>query len=87
MSQSKVKHVLVKLTRIMKFRSHGEMAQAIGEPILKFTVFSAKYDGIDSGKKHAGFSKRVIIDLADVFGLNLARYNQQQAQPKRSCLT
>ena len=57
----------------MKFRSHGEMAQAIGEPVLRFVVFTNKYEGIDSGQKHASFAKKVVIDLAEVFGLKLAR--------------
>ena len=48
LSNSKVKYVSVKLIRILKFRSHGEMAQSIGEPNHRFLVFSGRYEGIEN---------------------------------------
>ena len=68
-SNAKVKYVSVKLLRVLKFRSHGEMAQSIGEPNHKFLIFNGRYEGIDNNKKNETFSKRILIDLREIFCL------------------
>ena len=61
--------MLVKLTRILKFRSHGEIAQVLGEPIQKFLIFQKKYEGLEAKDKEENFSRKISIDLAEIFGL------------------
>jgi hypothetical protein len=71
-----VKHVLVKMTRILKFRSHGDYAQVLGEPIQRFVIFQKKYDGLEANVKQEKFSKNIAIDLAEIFCLKRETQDQ-----------
>lgn len=68
-SQTKVKHVSVQLVRILKFRSHGDLAQQMQDPIHRSVVFSGKYEGIEANQADQRFGKRIMIELGEVFNL------------------
>ena len=69
LSISDVKHVSLKLSRIIKFRQNSEAAQSLGDPVQKFTIFHKKYPGLEASKCQKAFTNKMFIDLAEIFNL------------------
>ena len=66
-----MKNIVIKLVRILKFRSHGPIPESLnGEVIKKSIVWCQSYPGCDSNTRQDSFTNRAVIDLAQIFKIS-----------------
>jgi hypothetical protein len=77
-SMADVKYVSVRLIRQIKFRKETDFALCLDENTVKFILFDKLYSGIASGKAHPSYAREILIDLAQIFGLDKLKRLREQ---------